>query len=351
MLPSFNKTNPAFWVVIPTALSLAYLLFCMHAGSGHSANWGWLVVSAVDLGTLGIAPEAASLTDVIAFPIANWDWSSSAVEQQQAILALESGNVLLFPQLHFPLQNGEDRLLSPNAAGQAKNVSLDPVTGAIRGSNAEQAEMELLKGMMGRYAAFSRGLVRNLLPSYEAHLQQARTSYRPIEIAGRTTSWRKDDTRLHVDSFPATPTQGKRILRVFTNVNPDGKNRTWRLGEPFENVVQRFTPSIPKPVPGASATLRLLGLTKSRRSEYDHYMLHMHDRMKADLAYQTQAPQQTYEFPPGSTWIVYTDQVSHAAMQGQYALEQTFHLPVNGMHDPSQSPLRVLERRLGRPLA
>ena len=73
--------------------------------------------------------------------------------------------------------------------------------------------------------------------------------------------------------------------------------------------------------------------------------------MKADLAYQAQAPQSRHEFMPGDTWLVFTDQVSHAAMDGQYALEQTFYLPVHAMRDPSRSPLRVLERLLERRLA
>ena len=60
--------------------------------------------------------------------------------------------------------------------------------------------------------------------------------------------------------------------------------------------------------------------------------------------------ERTHEFTPGSTWLVYTDQVSHAAMAGQYAFEQTFYLPVSGMADPSKSPLRVLERLLRREL-
>jgi len=36
--------------------------------------------------------------------------------------------------------------------------------------------------------------------------------------------------------------------------------------------------------------------------------------------------------------------VSHAAMAGQYQLEQTFLLPVSAMQQPERSPLRILER-------
>ena len=79
-------------------------------------------------------------------------------------------------------------------------------------------------------------------------------------------------------------------------------------------------------------------------------MLQLHDRMKADSAYQSQAAQRTWDFQAGSTWIVFTDVVSHAATGGQYALEQTYHLTVDSMRDASMAPLRILENLLGREL-
>ncbi len=80
-------------------------------------------------------------------------------------------------------------------------------------------------------------------------------------------------------------------------------------------------------------------------------MLHLHDKMKADLRYQVEVPQQEIHFPPGSSWITQTDQVSHAAMSGQYLLEQTFYLPVDAMKNPEHSPLRVLEKLTCRSLS
>lgn len=290
------------------------------------------------------------MTDVIGLSIANWEQPCSTSEREFAIRALERGSVLLFAQLRFSLQDGEERLLSPAIAGRGKNVSLDPSSGTLRGSSADEAALRLLQQLMKRFATFSRALLCNVLPRYESGLQQARTSFRPVEIAGRSTSWRKDDTRIHVDSFPSSPTQGKRILRVFTNVNPYRQCRRWRLGESFECVASRYVSSLPSPFWGASHALDLLGVTKGQRSDYDHFMLRLHDRMKSDLDYQSEVSQSVHEFDSGSTWIVFTDQVSHAAMTGQYALEQTFHLPVSCMQDPSQSPLRILERVLHRDL-
>jgi hypothetical protein len=291
------------------------------------------------------------MTNVISLPISEWNQRCAPAEQALAIDALERGSVLLFPHLGFPLQEGEDRLLSPATAGKSKNVSLDPASGTLRASGVDEAERARLQGLMMRFALATRTLLGHVLPRYTPGLRPGRTSFRPVEIAGRPTSWRKDDTRLHVDGFPSSPTQGKRILRVFTNINPHGQLRQWRLGDSFEGVARRFLPSLANPVWGASRLLEWAGVTKGRRTAYDHFMLQLHDRMKADRAYQSEAPQCVHEFRAGSTWIVFTDQVSHAAMQGQYALEQTFYLPVDCMQDPSLAPLRVLERLLSRELA
>ena len=104
------------------------------------------------------------------------------------------------------------------------------------------------------------------------------------------------------------------------------------------------------PWPGEGRLLQTLRITKSRRSAYDALMLQLHDRMKQDAEFQERSEQETVEFPFGSSWIAFTDQVSHAATAGQYQLEQTFLLPVSAMIDERRSPLRVLERLTGRRL-
>jgi hypothetical protein len=291
------------------------------------------------------------MTPVITLSVDSWNPSCTPEEQERATRALEAGGVLFMPALVFALQDDERDFLSPDTAGEGKNVSFDGARNRLSGSSADAASQRRLQAMLARYAASSRSLLHGLLPHYSPTLQQARTSFRPVEIAGRDISWRKDDTRLHVDSFPSSPTGGDRILRVFSNVNPNGQSRAWRLGESFEAVSRRFLPQIRGPFPGANQVLKAVGVTKRLRSDYDHFMLGLHDRMKADLGYQAKADQIDVGFPPGSSWIVYTDQVSHAAMGGQHAFEQTFHLPVAGMLDPTQAPLGILERLVGRTLA
>ena len=118
--------------------------------------------------------------------------------------------------------------------------------------------MTVLKAMLHRFSEKAEPLIYNLLPPYASAIQLGRTSFRPVEIEGRSTSYRKDDTRLHVDAFPATPNQGRRILRVFTNINPDGKTRHWRVGEPFSMVASRFLPLACKQWPGSALSVKMV---------------------------------------------------------------------------------------------
>lgn len=281
-------------------------------------------------------------------PSQHWENTFSEELQLQSIAALESGKILFFPELPFLLSPEENRFLSPNYVDpKTKNVSFNSGIDMLRGAQCTDVEHEQLKAMMKRFSISAEKLVHELLSPYTTALEIGRTSFRPVEISGRVSSYRKDDTRLHVDAFPATPNQGRRILRVFTNINPNNQDRTWRVGEPFMDVAQRFLPSIKKSWPGKSVLLKTLKITKTYRTEYDHIMLQIHDRMKADLTYQKTVPQCEIGFAPGNTWIVQTDHVSHAAMSGQHLLEQTFYLPINAMINPSLSPLRTLEKLSG----
>ncbi len=270
--------------------------------------------------------------------------------QRELTEALESGSAVSLPGFGFPMSEAEGALLDPRILSKAKNVSYSPATGKIGGTSCTGAEAQVLQQVMARYSLMARELVANLFPSYREKFRVMRTSLRPAEIAGRRSSWRKDDTLLHVDAFPSQPTNGNRILRVFCNVNPSGKPRVWRLGEEFESVALRFLPQIGRPFPGSAQVLHLLRITKSARSEYDFIMLKLHDAMKADSGYQNRVGQTPILFQPGTTWICYADSVSHAALSGQHQFEQTIHIPLDAMLDVAKSPLRILERLRGRAL-
>jgi hypothetical protein len=288
---------------------------------------------------------------IYSVPVCTWNGKCSPSQQQDALRALEAGQVLFFPNLGFEIAPEEKQFLNPAIVDGAKNVSFNSTTGKLGGCVCADREAKQLATLMRRFCENAQTLLENVLSAYRGKLSVGRTSLRPIEIAGRVCSWRKDDTRLHVDSFPSTPVQGRRILRVFGNVNPEGKPRCWRLGEPFENAARHFARVFRRPLPCSATVLHLFHVTHGRRSAYDHYMLQMHDKMKAAGDYQQTSRQIQFSFPAGTTWAVFTDQVLHAATAGQYQLEQTFYLDVNDMLDPALSPLRTLERVMASKLA
>lgn len=270
---------------------------------------------------------------------------------ENLLSALESGQVLFFPQQPFTLTAQEEKLLDPALTDRnSKNISLNTRNKQLRGVTASFTEKSAVQGVIERYSQWSEQLIHALFPTYQRTLTIGLTSLRLHRVQTRQTSWRKDDSRLHVDAFPSRPNQGKRILRVFTNINPHNEARVWRVGEPFADMSQRLLTHIPRQWPVTASILQLLHITKSRRTAYDHAMLYLHDKMKADETYQQHAPQETIAFPPGSTWICFSDQALHAAMSGQFMLEQTFWLPVEGMSAPEKSPLRILEQQMGRRL-
>ena len=280
------------------------------------------------------------------------DWSPEVTPETRATLRreLEQGAVLYFPNLHFRFQPGEERFLDPRYSdGKSKNINLRADDRAVRGAVGTAQDLTELYNLVHRYAQSSESLIRALLPEYLPHMTRAGTSLRPSEIAGRPVSWRKDDTRLHVDSFPSNPMLGKRLLRVFHNIDPEA-SRVWRVGEPFGDFAQRFVPQTHGMWPGQAWLMKTLHITKRTRSEYDHRMLQLHDLAKADLEYQKTVPQQEFHFPPGATWIVFSDQLLHAAMRGKAMMEQTIYLDPAAIGDRTHSPEAVLSRMLGKPM-
>jgi hypothetical protein len=283
-------------------------------------------------------------------PIQSWTGPFQTDITRQAVVALESGKILFAPALRFELSAAEKKFLSVKYLGaKSKNISFRPDNKVLGGTDCEGTEREELATMMRRFSDQAIALLTALCPIYAEQITPGLASFRPAEISGRVTSWRKDDTRLHIDAFPSRPSFGKRILRLFANVNPSTP-RVWRAGEPFEHSARTLFPRVRPPLPGALSLMAALHITKGRRTLYDHYMLGLHDAMKADARYQSDAPQSLIEFAPGAVWACFTDCVSHAAMSGQHAFEQTFYLPVSAMDVPARSPLRILEGIVGRPL-
>lgn len=264
---------------------------------------------------------------------------------------LETESLVLLPGQPFVLGREELDLVSQRwSDGRAKNISLSP-RGEVRGAVGEAIAERRLAGLMVRYRDWAHCLILETAPRYSASLEPGRTSLRTRDVAEGAASKRKDDRRLHVDAFASQPTGGRRILRVFTNVNPAGELRLWRVGETFEAHARRWADRLRAPWPGEAWLLRRLGVTRARRTAYDAMMLGLHDAAKLDDAYQRSAPARDVVLPAGASWVAYTDSLVHAAMRGRFMLEQTFYLPPGAMAAPETSPVQILERLKGRRLA
>ena len=287
------------------------------------------------------------------FDLTEWTGPFDDQTRLRAQAALEHGKLLYFPSLPFRLSNSENEFLDGALTDcKAKNISLDHTSGKLQGTSADGERARRLAGMIERFGADATRFVKDLLPNYGG-VERARTSFRPVEVEARPYSVIQDDRLLHVDAFPSRPMKnGRRILRFFANVAPPGGSaRHWQVGEDFKDFAARFAPRLHRHPPGQSWLFDKIGVTRGRRSAYDEMMLSLHDAAKRDASYQKDSPHTSLIFPPGSSWMVYTDQVLHAALKGEFALEQTFHFDVAQMGEPEQAPIKVLERLTGKALA
>jgi hypothetical protein len=279
---------------------------------------------------------------------------------------LEDGEIISFASTPFDFP-ADDRefLLSQKQSGLKvhKNVSYRPLSDVLRGDACETPEENRrLHDIMRRYSASVTKFVSQFLAPYAPHWAMDYASYRPLEEKGRDLPIHKRNDLVHVDAFPSRPSFGSRILRVFTNINPT-RPRIWETTDKFDKLVEKLADnaglarfadqsgSISEKARMAFAPLlRTVGIKGMERSAYDRFMLHFHDYLKESDEYQNKWPRIRLEFGPGATWMVFTDQVPHAAISGQFMVEQTYIVPVKAMVTPERCPLRVLEAHCGKAL-
>lgn len=285
------------------------------------------------------------------------DGWSSADHSREWCQELESGRMLLFDGVPFELP-AEDRdfLLSQKQVESRfhKNISYRPAKDLLRGIASDSPDRARMQDVMRRYSKQVVSFVMRFLAPYAKDFKLDYASFRPLEEESRDLALHKRNDLLHVDAFPTRPTRGARILRVFTNINPQ-VDRVWTTGEPFHVLapklaegagLRRFAnPTLTERVSfAAQRTGHMVGLPVPNRSKYDRFMLHFHDWLKENAEFQSHSPKVRTDFSPGCTWLVYTDGVPHAVLSGQYLLEQTFIIPQRALVAPERSPLQVLEQ-------
>jgi hypothetical protein len=297
---------------------------------------------------------------------ANGGWTNAAQGAERARWCceqLEEGRILYFDGIPYDFPEADRKFLLEQRQSDSrihKNISYRPRQDALRGSATDNpADIQRLHGIMRHFSEEIVGLLSKVLTPYAAHWALDFASFRPEEEKGRDLSTHKRNDLLHVDAFPTRPTRGGRILRCFTNINPT-RSRNWLTTDRFPELAQKFAKAagldeIAKSGDSRGSFVNTLkkavGLKVVERSPYDKFMLRFHDYLKENTEFQQTCNKIHIAFPPMATWMCYTDSVPHAVLSGQYALEQTFIIPVKALVLPEKSPIRVLEKLAGRPLA
>lgn len=288
--------------------------------------------------------------------------AEAAARARWACLQLEEGRILNFPSVPFNFPDADREFLRGQKQGNQrlhKNISYRPAEDRIRGNASDDAvEAARLLDIMRNYSREVVRFLSELLAPYAPHWQLDFASFRPQQEQGRDLPLHKRNDLLHVDSFPTRPTHGARILRCFTNINLS-EPRVWLTTDTLPKLADSFAVQaglldIAAQGPGNSPFgrfLRACGVRGADRSAYDRFMLSFHDYMKESQDLQQSYPKVRLEFPPGSVWMCFTDSVPHAVLSGQFALEQTFLVPIKAMVAPDKAPIRVLEKIAGRPLS
>ncbi len=278
---------------------------------------------------------------------------------------LEAGDILYFPQTPVPILPEDLAFLlgqQQTDSSLHKNIAYKPNIDRLSGVDPKTADAAAVARLQGIMRAYSQQVVEFLtgfLSPYRAKWRLDYASFRPQEEEGRDLALRKRNDLLHTDAFPTRPTYGARILRFFNNIHPT-RTRDWVVGDPFATVVKEYAPQDIRPEAdnGLSRAAKGLGraiglgaaIPSVKRSPYDEFMMRFHNFLKENAEFQSKCAKYAYQFPPGSSWMVYTDTVPHAVLAGQYALEQTLLVEPDALVTPETSPLKVLEGIAGTAL-
>jgi hypothetical protein len=279
---------------------------------------------------------------------------------------LEEGSILFFPRSPIALTDSDLQFLRGQQQTDSslhKNIAYKPKSDELTGldtKTANSAAVDRLRSILRGYSQSVTAFLTGFLAPYQGRWELDYASFRPQEEEGRDLPLRRRNDLLHTDAFPTRPTHGARILRFFNNIHPT-RTRDWIVSDAFRAVATKYAPAeiaLPQPDSPAGRAFKSfatgIGLGAAapglKRSPYDDFMMRFHNFLKENREFQSSCAKYDYQFPAGSSWMVYTDMVPHAVLAGQYALEQTYLVAAEAMVAPEHAPLTVLQELTGATL-
>jgi hypothetical protein len=282
--------------------------------------------------------------------------------------ALEANRIVHFPACPLPLPPEDTldflRRELPSRL-KLKNVSFHPEADRVSGLEADAATTARVTGVLRSHLREVESFLRRVTGDLTEGARIGTCSFRPIEEKGRNLKPHASNELVHVDAGAYGATNGDRILRFFVNVNPS-RDRVWATKGDFEAMISRhgaraglvdesgrLRQRIEKRGADRVVSALVAGLARLNplatvidTSPYDRAMRRLHNYMKDDAAFL--ADMEGYRemrFPPLSAWMVFTDGVSHASLEGQFAFVTTMIVRRDRMRRPERAPFNSLLAR------
>ena len=257
--------------------------------------------------------------------------------------ALERGRIVHFPRCPLALPSPDDQDFLREGLAlylRRKNISYYPDAEKLAGLRAPASVLDRARRILRDHSGRVRDFLQGGMPGFTRGWSPGTSSFRPMEEEGRGLSPHASNELIHVDAGAYGATHGDRILRFFVNLNP-WRERVWISKGTFEELFRRhgaeaglggggLQPRLPERALGSLMRVAGWAFPMARvvdTSPYDRRMRRFHNWMK-DTAQFQEPPHERFSFAPFSAWMVLTDGVSHACIQGQHALVDTFLIPL-----------------------
>lgn len=282
---------------------------------------------------------------------------------------LEAGEVVYFDKcpIALPTERDLEWLRSGlDARLKAKNISYHPESDSIPRFEADGETRVRAENLLRAHGKRVSEFLHRRIPDLMRGCTLGTTSFRPVEEKGRNLKLRSSNELVHIDAGAYGATDGARILRFFVNVNPE-RDRVWGTKGSFAELM-RSNPELWVAARGGKSSVRidkgildkvwsgavsaashiypLLRVIDS--SPYDRSMRRIHNHMKEDSAFRDdRSAYREIRFPPMSAWMVFTDGISHAALEGQYAFVSTALVPLRNCRHFDRTPYGILRAASG----